>query len=73
MTLYHEVLDTKDAFVLSKGHSAGALYITLWSVGALSDDDLKSFHKDGTRLSGHPPLRGIPEILFATGGVSGTD
>ncbi|HEY2857482.1 MAG TPA: transketolase [Terracidiphilus sp.] len=69
MTLYHEVLDPQDAFVLSKGHAAGAVYVTLWSVGALSDDDLRSFHKDGTRLSGHPPLRGIPEILFATGSL----
>jgi transketolase len=69
MTLYHEVLHAEDAFVLSKGHSAGAVYVTLWSVGALSDDDLRSFHKDGTRLSGHPPLRGIPEILFATGSL----
>ena len=27
-----------DLFVLSKGHSAGALYIALWSIGALSDE-----------------------------------
>lgn len=69
MTLYHEVLRPEDAFVLSKGHAAGALYITLWSVGALRDEDLRSFHKDGTRLSGHPPLNGIAEILFATGSL----
>jgi transketolase len=69
MTLYHEILDPEDTFVLSKGHSAGALYVTLWSTGALSEDDLKSFHKDGTRLSGHPPVRGIPEIPFATGSL----
>jgi transketolase len=69
MTLYHEVLQTEDAFVLSKGHAAGAVYVTLWSVGILNDDDLRSFHKDGTRLSGHPPVEGIPEILFATGSL----
>ncbi|MGH9561709.1 MAG: transketolase [Terracidiphilus sp.] len=69
MTLYHEILQAEDAFVLSKGHAAGALYVTLWSRGSLSDDDLRSFHKDGTRLSGHPPVRGIPEILFATGSL----
>jgi transketolase len=69
MTLYHETLRPEDKFVLSKGHSAGALYVTLWSTGALSEQDLKSFHKDGTRLSGHPPLQGIPEILFATGSL----
>lgn len=69
MTLYHEVLHAEDAFVLSKGHAAGALYVTLWSKGVLSDDDLRTFHKDGTRLSGHPPVQGIPEIPFATGSL----
>lgn len=69
MVLYHDILGPHDRFVLSKGHSAGALYTTLWSTGALTDDDLRQFHKDGTRLSGHPPLRGIPEIEFATGSL----
>jgi len=69
MALYHNVLGPLDKFVLSKGHSAGSLYITLWSLGLLSDDDLKTFHKDGTRLSGHPPVHGIPEIPFATGSL----
>jgi transketolase len=69
MTLYHEVLQPKDAFILSKGHAAGALYITLWSMGAITEDDLHRFHKDGTLLSGHPPARGIPEISFATGSL----
>ena len=69
MCLYHSVMEPQDAFVLSKGHSAGALYATLWSLGLLADDDLKQFHKDGTRLSGHPPTGGIPEILFATGSL----
>lgn len=69
MDIYHNVLGPLDKFVLSKGHSAGALYVTLWSMGLLSDDDLKTFHKDGTRLSGHPPVHGIPEIPFATGSL----
>jgi transketolase len=69
MALYHNVLGPFDKFVLSKGHSAGALYVTLWSLGLLSDEDLKTFHKDGTRLSGHPPVHGIPEIPFATGSL----
>jgi transketolase len=69
MAVYHNELGPQDRFVLSKGHSAGALYVTLWSLGLLSDDDLKTFHKDGTRLSGHPPVHGIPEIPFATGSL----
>jgi transketolase len=67
--LYHETLQPEDMFVLSKGHSAGAWYTALQSIGVLTDDDLRTFHKDGTRLSGHPPLRGVPEIAFATGSL----
>ena len=69
MAVYHHVLRPPDKFILSKGHAAGALYVTLWSLGVLTDDDLKTFHKDGTRLSGHPPVHGIPEIGFATGSL----
>jgi transketolase len=69
LIVFHEWLRPQDRFILSKGHSAGALYIALWSVGRLSDEDLRSFHKDGTWLAGHPPASGIPEILFATGSL----
>jgi len=67
--LYHFILRQDDLFVLSKGHGAGALYVALWSIGALTDDDLRKFHQDGTRLSGHPPASGIAEIVFATGSL----
>ncbi len=67
--LFNEILSSDDAFVLSKGHSAGALYVALWSVGELDDDDLKTFHADGTGLPGHPPISGIPRIPFATGSL----
>jgi len=69
LTLHHRVMGTEDTFVLSKGHAAGALYVTLWSQGLLSEEDLKQFHKDATRLAGHPPPHGIPGILFATGSL----
>jgi transketolase len=69
MVVFHEYLDEKDQFFLSKGHSAGALYTTLWSLGRLDDHDLESFHGDDTLLSGHPPAGGIPEIPFATGSL----
>ncbi len=69
MYLHHKVLSPDDVFVLSKGHSAGALYVTLWSMGRLTDEDLKNFHKDRTKLAGHPPPNWIPEICFATGSL----
>ena len=69
MVLHHQVMRPEDSFVLSKGHAAGALYTTLWSTGVLSDEDLKSFHRDGTKLSGHPSPNHLPEIPFATGSL----
>jgi transketolase len=69
LVLYNEVLGPADRFVLSKGHAAGAYYVTLWTVGKLSDDDLAHFHQDSTLLSGHPPASGIDDILFATGSL----
>src|SRR4029079_1686921 len=41
LVVFHDYLRPQDKFVLSKGHSVGALYVTLWSMGRLSDDDLK--------------------------------
>ena len=69
LLVFHEYLRPDDRFILSKGHSAGALYVTLWSVGLLRDEDLKMFHKDDTLLAGHPPASGIPAIPFATGSL----
>ncbi len=69
LALYHERLQADDQFVLSKGHAAGALYVALWSVGRLSDDDLKRFHQEDTTLCAHPPPRGIADVLFATGSL----
>ena len=69
MCMYHRVLGPHDVCVLSKGHAAGALYVTLWSLGRLTDADLTTFHVDGTKLSGHPAPGWIPEIPFATGSL----
>jgi transketolase len=69
LIVFHEYLSNEDKFILSKGHSAGALYITLWSLGRLNDLDLKQFHKDDTFLSGHPPVKGVADIQFATGSL----
>jgi transketolase len=69
LVVHHDVMRDDDRFVLSKGHSAGAYYIVLWSLGLIADAELASFHRDDTRLSGHPPAQGIPQILFSTGSL----
>jgi transketolase len=69
MLVHHELMRPDDRFILSKGHSAGALYVTLSTLGRLSDNELGSFHADGTRLPGHPPAHAIADIPFATGSL----
>jgi transketolase len=69
MLVHHDLMGRDDRFILSKGHSAGAYYVTLWSLGRLSEADLETFHGEGTILAGHPPPRGIPDIRFATGSL----
>ena len=69
MALHHLVLGSDDRFVLSKGHAAGAYYVTLWSLGQLADSDLKTFSRDDSLLPGHPSGTGIPNHLFPTGSL----
>jgi len=69
MAIHHRLLKKDDVFILSKGHAAGALYVTLWSLGHLTDEDLCQFHKDRTKLSGHPAPGWLPQIPFATGSL----
>lgn len=69
LVLHHEIIGPNDAFILAKGHAAGALYVTLWSLGRLSDDDLKTFHREGTFLAGHPVAGWSNDIHFATGSL----
>ena len=64
---YQKTTGDDDTFVLSKGHAAGALYVTLWSIGLITDDQLLEFHKDGTLLAGHPAAHWHERIAFATG------
>jgi transketolase len=69
MTIYHHLMDKEDKFILSKGHSAGALYITLWSKKLIEEKDLNTFSKDNSVLPGHPSGSSIPGLLFSTGSL----
>src|SRR5437667_11539 len=57
-----------DHFVLSKGHASPLLYSMFKAAGAITDDELLTFRKFGSRLEGHPtPL--IPWVDVATGSL----
>lgn len=67
--LHHHIMQPGDRFVLAKGHAAGALYVTLWTLGQLGESELQTFHRDGTRLAGHPPANALEGVTVATGSL----
>ena len=67
--IHLEALGADDLYVLSKGHSAGALYISLWMAGKIPEAELMKFHKDATKLAGHPMAGWNEGIRFSTGSL----
>ncbi|MFC5408211.1 transketolase [Larkinella bovis] len=58
-----------DTFLLSKGHAAAALYVSLNHLGEISDEQLQTFYKNGTTLPAHPAPNKHAGIPFATGSL----
>ena len=61
--------DDRDRFVLSKGHTAPALYATLAERGFFEKEELKTLRKTDSRLQGHPDMKGIPGVDMTTGSL----
>jgi transketolase len=57
-----------DHLVFSKGHASPLYYAMLKAAGAISDEELLTFRKFGSRLEGHPTPR-IPPTDVATGSL----
>jgi transketolase len=59
---------TNDHLIFSKGHASPLLYAIFRAVGVISDDEMLSFRKFGSRLQGHPtPI--LPWVDVATGSL----
>ncbi|MEU9242721.1 transketolase [Streptomyces sp. NPDC048385] len=57
----------RDRFILSKGHSAAALYATLAHCGYFSTEELATFTAPYSPLNGHPNRRKVPGVETNTG------
>jgi transketolase len=62
-------LESRDVFILSKGHGALGLYAVLASVGYFDLAELDTFCKFESRLGGHPEWHNLPGIEFSTGSL----
>ena len=59
----------RDRFVLSKGHTAPALYAALAEKGFFSRDELKKLRHVDSFLQGHPDMKGTPGVDMSTGSL----
>ena len=62
-------MKSRDRFVLSKGHTAPALYSVLAERGYFEKEELKTLRKIDSRLQGHPDMKGTPGVDMTTGSL----
>lgn len=53
----------RDRFVLSKGHTAPALYSALALKGFFPVEEIKTLRKSDSRLQGHPSMKMTPVLI----------
>jgi transketolase len=64
----HPENPANDHLIFSKGHASPLLYAVYKAAGAISDEELLTFRKFGSRLEGHPtPV--LPWVDVATGSL----
>src|SRR5574344_4032 len=61
--------ESRDRFVLSKGHTAPGLYSTLANRGFFPVEDLVTLRKLGSYLQGHPCMQHIPGVDMSSGSL----
>ena len=62
-------METRDRFVLSKGHTAPGLYAALALRGFFPVEDLLTLRKVGSYLQGHPNMNTVPGVDMSTGSL----
>ncbi len=62
-------LETRDRFILSKGHACLAYYAALCEIGFIKENELKTFEKNDSNLLGHPVLNEELGIEFSNGSL----
>lgn len=64
-----ENFETRDRFILSKGHASPVLYSVLARSGFFSTELLPTFRQLGSKLQGHPAKDHLPGIEASTGSL----
>ncbi|MBQ6654169.1 MAG: transketolase [Erysipelotrichaceae bacterium] len=59
----------RDKLILSKGHASAALYAALAEKGFISEEELMSYSRIGSRLQGHPNMNELGGVDMSTGSL----
>jgi transketolase len=62
-------MENRDRLVLSKGHTAPALYAALAERGYFPVEELKTLRHIGSNLQGHPNMNDTPGVEMSTGSL----
>ena len=62
-------MENRDRFVLSKGHTAPALYGVLAERGFIPKEDIQTFRNVNSYLQGHPDMNKVPGVDMSTGSL----
>lgn len=63
------LMPERDRLVLSKGHTAPALYSVLAQRGFFPVEELKTLRHIGSKLQGHPVYKKVPGVDMSTGSL----
>lgn len=63
------MMEERDRFVLSKGHTAPGLYAALAHRGFFPIEDLETRRHVGSYLQGHPDMKCVPGVDMSTGSL----
>ncbi len=61
--------ESRDRFILSKGHAAPALYSALANRGYFDVEELKNLRHIDSNLQGHPDMNKVPGVDMNTGSL----
>ena len=62
-------MENRDRLVLSKGHTAPALYSALAEKGFIPVEDISTFRHIDSYLQGHPDMNKVPGVDMSTGSL----
>lgn len=67
--LQNPISEDRDRIIVSKGHCVLSYYTALWKKGLITEEELSTFDKNGTKFHGHPHRDLSKGLEFSAGSL----